>query len=89
MPRNALHACCFTDVRQCCCVSCCTGIGPEASALCVTYVISDCAEAVKELIYSGTAGWSAQASYPYSSGKHACYSVAERHEPAVCRWEVP
>lgn len=42
------------------------GIGPEAAALCVTY-IADCASNVKELIYTGTAGWSAQASSPHMS----------------------
>lgn len=36
-----------------------TGIGPEASALCTTY-ITQCAELVKDFIYLGTSGWSAQ-----------------------------
>ena len=35
------------------------GIGPEASALCTTY-ITQCAELVKDFIYLGTSGWSAQ-----------------------------
>lgn len=35
------------------------GIGPEASALCSTY-ITECASLVKDFIYLGTSGWSAQ-----------------------------
>ena len=35
------------------------GIGPEAAALCTTY-ITQCAELVKDFIYLGTSGWSAQ-----------------------------
>ena len=35
------------------------GIGPEAAALCTTYITA-CAELVKDFIYFGTAGWSAQ-----------------------------
>ena len=35
------------------------GIGPEAAALCTTY-ITTCAELVKDFIYFGTSGWSAQ-----------------------------
>ncbi len=35
------------------------GIGPEAAALCSTY-ITECASLVKDFIYLGTSGWSAQ-----------------------------
>lgn len=35
------------------------GIGPEAAALCVSY-ITQCASNIKDLIYPGTSGWSAQ-----------------------------
>ena len=35
------------------------GIGPEAAALCTTY-ITECASLVKDFIYLGTSGWSAQ-----------------------------
>ena len=35
------------------------GIGPEAAALCTTYITA-CAELVKDFIYFGTSGWSAQ-----------------------------
>ena len=35
------------------------GIGPEAAALCTTYITS-CAELVKDFVYFGTSGWSAQ-----------------------------
>lgn len=36
-----------------------SGIGPEAAALCVSY-ITQCASNIKDLIYPGTSGWSAQ-----------------------------
>jgi hypothetical protein len=38
----------------------CAGIGPTAAALCVYDVMSQCGPHIKDVFYSGTAGWSAQ-----------------------------
>jgi hypothetical protein len=38
----------------------CAGIGPTAAALCVYDVMSQCGPYIKDVFYSGTAGWSAQ-----------------------------
>ena len=37
-----------------------TGIGPMASALCVYDIMEACGSTVKEIIYSGTSGWTPQ-----------------------------
>ena len=52
-----LHSCCqaYTALSS----NADVGIGPEASALCTTY-ITQCADLVKDFIYLGTSGWSAQ-----------------------------
>lgn len=39
-----------------------TGIGPEAAALCSSYIV-ECASNIKDFIYAGTSGWSAQVSH--------------------------
>jgi hypothetical protein len=38
----------------------CAGIGPTAAALCVYDIMSQCGPHIKDVFYSGTAGWSAQ-----------------------------